>query len=214
LLITFDTGKTGLETVGYQILNDDGTEYAARTITDVAEIGTSGSYGVTVDNADLAGRTVVWDTGEVTPVFHTESFSSILGLQGTVLLDPEPDANIGVIDSILTSIKKLLGIGEDYTQFDSELIMYINSVFSTLLQLGVGPTTAFRITGTSEEWDDFLEDATHLESVKTYIYLRVRLMFDPPQTGYLVEAITKQILEHEWRMNDWTVTIVEDDDEC
>lgn len=108
-----------------------------------------------------------------------------------------------VIDSILTSIKKLLGIEEGYTQFDADIVININSVFSTLFQLGVGPVTCFSITGDTETWSDFLGDRTDIDLVKTYIYQKVRLVFDPPQTGYLIDAIKSQITECEWRLNDW-----------
>lgn len=108
------------------------------------------------------------------------------------------------MDSILTSIKKMLGIEESETQFDPELIMFINAVFSTLLQLGIGPSAGYSIEDEFAEWSEFLEGRTDVENVKTYIYLKVRLMFDPPQNSYLVESINKQIAECEWRINDWT----------
>jgi len=106
-----------------------------------------------------------------------------------------------VIDSILQSIKKLLGIEEDYTQFDSDIIVYINAAFFTLHQLGLGPTTCFSIATDQAEWADFFGSRPDLELVKSYIYLRVRLLFDPPQTGYLVESYNKQIAEYEWRLS-------------
>lgn len=105
-----------------------------------------------------------------------------------------------VIDSILTSIKKLLGITEDYTQFDPDIVIHINSAFTSLLQLGVGPEEGFVISGSEAEWGDFLGTRTDVEAVKTYVYLKTRLFFDPPQTGYLIEAYNKQITELEWRL--------------
>lgn len=105
-----------------------------------------------------------------------------------------------VIDSILTSIKKLLGIAEDYTLFDSDIVIYINAAFTNLLQLGVGPEEGFSINSSEAEWADFIGTRVDIEAVKAYIYLRVRLIFDPPQTGYLVEALNKQLLEYEWRL--------------
>lgn len=102
-------------------------------------------------------------------------------------------------ESILTSIKKLLGITEDYTHFDTDVIMHINSVFMILMQLGIGPAEGFSITGDSEVWSDFLSDATWFESVKSYVYLKVKLIFDPPQSGMLLNAMEKQISEFEWR---------------
>lgn len=104
------------------------------------------------------------------------------------------------IPSILTSIKKLLGVEEEYTHFDSDIIIHINSAFMNLNQIGVGPTSGFRIQDATSEWSDFIE-RTDLEGVKTYIYLKVRLIFDPPQMGYLVDAIKDQIKELEWRLN-------------
>ena len=102
-------------------------------------------------------------------------------------------------ESILTSIKKLLGITEEYAHFDTDIIMHINSVFMILMQLGIGPAEGFSITGDSEVWSDFLSDATWFESVKSYVYLKVKLIFDPPQSGTLLNAIEKQVSEFEWR---------------
>jgi hypothetical protein len=103
--------------------------------------------------------------------------------------------------SILTSIKKLLGVDEDYTQFDTDIIIHINTVFMTLKQLGVGPTQGFKIADNTAEWEDFITDRIDLEGLKTYIYLKVRLVFDPPQSSYLIENIKEQIKELEWRLN-------------
>ncbi len=116
--------------------------------------------------------------------------------------DPEPDPEpvVYVIDSVLTSIKKLLGIEEDYTQFDSDIVIFINNAFVSLKQLGVGPTTGFNITGPDDEWNDFLSAGIDVFAVKTFIYLKVRLVFDPPQNSYLVEAINLQLREAEWRL--------------
>ena len=105
------------------------------------------------------------------------------------------------MDSILTSIKKLLGITENYEYFDADLIIHINSVFMILNQLGVGPDDCFRILDKTSKWEDFSSDINKIESVKTYIYLKVKLMFDPPQNGFLVESINRQLSELEWRLN-------------
>jgi hypothetical protein len=102
--------------------------------------------------------------------------------------------------SILTSIKKLLGLDESYTQFDPDIIMHINSVFMTLTQLGIGPTTGFVVTDAEDIWKDFIGTTLNLEAIKTYVYLKVRLMFDPPQLGYLVDSINTQCTEMEWRL--------------
>lgn len=103
--------------------------------------------------------------------------------------------------SILTSIKKLLGITEEYNHFDEDLIMHINSVLMILTQLGVGPKTGFMIEDKSTTWSDYLPEATNLQSVMTYVYLRVRLLFDPPTSSAAMEALNRQISEYEWRLN-------------
>lgn len=102
-------------------------------------------------------------------------------------------------DSILTSIKLLLGITSDYTPFDPQIIMHINSAFMILNQMGVGPDEPFMITGSNETWDEFMEEGD-IESVKEYIYCKVRLVFDPPQ-GSVIEIINKRVDELEWRLN-------------
>jgi hypothetical protein len=103
--------------------------------------------------------------------------------------------------SILTSTKKILGIPEDYTVFDLDIITHINSAFSTLTQLGVGPPEGFMIEDDSTVWTDFIVDDIQYNAVKTYIYLRVRQLFDPPTTSYLISAFNEQIKELEWRLN-------------
>lgn len=113
----------------------------------------------------------------------------------------DPEIQVDSKASILLSTKKLLGIEPEHKQFDIELTLNINSVFMILNQLGVGPVEGFRIEGEEDVWTSFLESRTDLESVKTYIYLKVRLMFDPPQMGYLVDSIQKQCQELEWRLN-------------
>jgi hypothetical protein len=104
-------------------------------------------------------------------------------------------------DSILTSTKKNLGIEASYTAFDEDIKLHINSVFSTLHQLGIGPVDGFAIVNDTAVWSDFLDGDLRLNSVKTYVYLRVRMIFDPPTTGYHVAAVQKQIEELEWRLN-------------
>lgn len=102
-------------------------------------------------------------------------------------------------DSILNSIKSMLGIDGEDTNFDRELIIYINGALMIINQLGVGPS-GYTIAGKTNTWDEFLEDRTDLELVKTNIYLRVRLIFDPPQNSFLVAAIKEQITEYDWRI--------------
>jgi hypothetical protein len=103
--------------------------------------------------------------------------------------------------SILNSTKKILGIAEDYTVFDLDIITHINTAFSTLTQLGVGPAQGFMINDASAVWTDFIGDDLQYNSVKSYIFLRVRQLFDPPSTSYLIAAVDKQIQELEWRLN-------------
>ena len=104
--------------------------------------------------------------------------------------------------SILNSMKKLLGLAEDYTAFDADLIIHINSFLGVLNQLGVGATN-FRITGPSETWDDFLSDSAPglLDDCKTYLYIRVRLVFDPPSSSVVTEALKETMRELEWRLH-------------
>ena len=104
------------------------------------------------------------------------------------------------MDSILTSIKKMLGMTEDYTEFDTDLIIHINSVFSALTQIGVGPPEGFMIEDESSEWNDFIGTESKWNFVKTYVYLKVRLLFDPPNSGSVMESINNQIKELEWRL--------------
>lgn len=106
------------------------------------------------------------------------------------------------MDSILTSVKKLLGITEEYTHFDADVIMHINSVFSILQQLGVGDPNGFMIFDETSKWTDFIvSEDPRLNMVKTYMFLKVRQMFDPPQSGIVMEAMKRQIDELEWRLN-------------
>lgn len=102
--------------------------------------------------------------------------------------------------SILTSVKKILGIPETDTSFDPDILIHINSVFSILDQVGIGPDGGFAIEDASPTWDDFVTDK-RMNSVKTYVYLRVRLLFDPPNTSFVIESMNKQIAELEWRLN-------------
>lgn len=105
------------------------------------------------------------------------------------------------MDSILTSIKKLLGIAEEYTQFDDDIIMHINTVFLNLTQLGVGPQEGFLIEDDVADWEDFIEDNTQLQAVKSYMYLKVKLLFDPPLSSTVIESMNRMIAELEWRLN-------------
>lgn len=105
------------------------------------------------------------------------------------------------MESILTSIKKLLGIPEEVDNFDADIIMHINSVFSILTQLGVGPSEGFMITDKTKTWGDFITDKKNIESVKSYVYMKVRLMFDPPISSAVMDCMNRMISELEWRLN-------------
>lgn len=104
------------------------------------------------------------------------------------------------MDSILTSIKKMLGIIEEDESFDIDIIIHINTAFSTLTQLGVGPKEGFAIRDKTTLWTEFVDDI-RLENVRSYIYLKVRQVFDPPTNSAVLDAISRQISELEWRMN-------------
>lgn len=106
------------------------------------------------------------------------------------------------MESILTSIKKMLGIGEEYIEFDNDIIMHINSVFADLAQMGVGPSKGFRIEDSSDIWEDYLSDNLLLESVKSYMHLRVKILFDPGSIGSsTLASYERQIAQWEWRLN-------------
>lgn len=105
------------------------------------------------------------------------------------------------IDSILTSVKKMLGIEESYEHFDPDIIMHINSVFLILNQLGVGPKSVFHISGENDKWRDFIsDDFNEFALVKSYVYMKVRILFDPPINSAAIESINNQLKEFEWRL--------------
>lgn len=114
-------------------------------------------------------------------------------------------------DSILTSIKKLLGITESCTDFDTDIIMHINTVLMTLSQLGVG-TEGFQIEDKNAVWSEFIK-SDKLAATKSYVYLRVKLLFDPPLNSAIIEAIKESIRELEWRLNVRVESESEDDEE-
>lgn len=103
--------------------------------------------------------------------------------------------------SILTSIKKLLGISESYEHFDSDLILHINSVFTILRQIGVGPEEGFFIPDKTSEWSEFTNGELDVEMIKSYVYLKVKLLFDPPTSSAVMESTNRMISELEWRIS-------------
>lgn len=103
--------------------------------------------------------------------------------------------------SILKSTKKILGVGEADTSFDVDIMTHINAVLSVLTQVGIGPNNGYMIEDDTATWDAFIGTDPRLNLVKTYLYLKVRLLFDPPGTSYAIDAMEKQIAEFEWRLN-------------
>lgn len=105
------------------------------------------------------------------------------------------------MESILTSIKKMLGIAEEYIHFDADLIMHINSVLSISNQIGIGPSEGFSIKDKKDTWADFITtDEARFELVKSYIYMKVKLLFDPPLSSAVIESMNRMISELEWRI--------------
>ena len=104
-------------------------------------------------------------------------------------------------ERILTSTKKILGIAEAYTAFDLDIMVHINSAFSVLCQLGVGPAEGFAIEDDTAVWNDFIGETQGIIMVKSYVFLKVRMLFDPPSTSFHITAMEQQIKEYEWRLN-------------
>ena len=104
-------------------------------------------------------------------------------------------------ESILTTIKKLLGVPEDYEHFDMDITIHINSAFMILNQLGVGPSDGFSISDKTAVWRDFVSDNKKFEAIKSYVYMKVRLLFDPPTNSSVMECMNRMINEMEWRLN-------------
>jgi len=109
-------------------------------------------------------------------------------------------------ESILNSVKKVLGIDASYTAFDLDILIHINTAFAVLNQLGIGPDAGFMIEDDTAEWATFYGTDPRYNMIRTYVYLKVRILFDPPQTAYLVDALNAQIREYEWRINAYRET--------
>lgn len=112
-----------------------------------------------------------------------------------------PVETVSVNDSILNSVKKLIGPDYDYGPFDRDLIMHINSAFMILNQIGLGPQKPYRISGSDQVWTDFMSDIENYQSVIDYVYLRCRLIFDPPSSSFVLSSLKEQQQELEWRLN-------------
>lgn len=104
-------------------------------------------------------------------------------------------------NSIFLTIKSLLGPDADYDVFDQDILVFINSAISTLTQIGVGPSTGFRVTGSTETWSDFIGTDSRIDSIKDYIYMKVKIMFDPPTNSSVLSAYQDSCKELEWRLN-------------
>lgn len=105
------------------------------------------------------------------------------------------------MESILDSIKKMLGLTPEYTQFDTDIITHINSVFMILTQLGVGPSEGFAIEDNATTWTEFVPDIKKVSGIKSYMYAKVRVVFDPPTSSVVMDSLTRIITEYEWRLN-------------
>jgi hypothetical protein len=105
-------------------------------------------------------------------------------------------------ESILMTIKKMLGLDVNYDAFDTDIIVFINSAMMTLQQIGVGPVNGLTVTGANERWSDFLPSDKMMEGVKTYIYLSVKMVFDPPASSFVMDAMKQQKEELEWRLRE------------
>ena len=104
-------------------------------------------------------------------------------------------------DSILVTIKKMLGLEDQYTPFDTDVIIHINAALMTLTQLGVGPKEGFQISDYNETWSSFLTNEVQLGAVRTYVYLKVKMAFDPPTNSFVMDAMKQQAEEIGWRLN-------------
>lgn len=104
------------------------------------------------------------------------------------------------MESILITIKKMLGIAEEYTHFDIDITIHINTALMTLCQLGVGPKQPVSINSANDTWQRLFGDISDIESIKTYIYLKTRVIFDPPTSSFVIDAMNRQIEELEWRL--------------
>ena len=105
------------------------------------------------------------------------------------------------MDSILTTVKKLLGIDEEDVSFDTDIIVSINTAIPSLSQMGIGPPNGFIVISKDQKWTDYIRDTTiNLEGVKTYLYLKTKLIFDPPTNSTVIQSIENNLKELEWRM--------------
>lgn len=104
-------------------------------------------------------------------------------------------------DSILATIKKMLGLDDGYTPFDTEILVHINAAFMTLCQMGIGPKEGYNVTDYDQTWSNFLVNPVMLGAVKTWVYLQVKMMFDPPTNSFVMDAYKTQADQILWRLN-------------
>lgn len=114
-------------------------------------------------------------------------------------------------ESILKTIKQLIGCPDDFEQFDLDLAIHINSAFAALTQLGVGPKEGYRITSPDNVWSEFEEDTQKSSLIKDYVYIKTRLLFDPPTSSALMDSLKEQLKEMEWRLYIMYYPVSEDD---
>jgi hypothetical protein len=182
-------------------ISNETTSFDTELITDINfSILTLRQLGVgPVEGFSITNSADVWDDFLGENAANLESVKSYI-FNKVRLVFSAPNSSTTML-SILNTIKKMLGVQLDDDAFDVDIIVSINSVLMSLSQLGVGSASGFSITGTSETWDQFLGDAVNVEAVKSYIYLKVRLLFDPPTVSTLIDAMNRQITEFEFRLN-------------
>lgn len=109
------------------------------------------------------------------------------------------------MDSILLTVKKMLGLAPDYNAFDTDILVNINAAFMSLMQIGIGPKTGYTVTGDTETWDDYIssmtQPMTELGALQNYVYLKVKTVFDPPTSSFVLDSMNKLMLEYEYRLN-------------
>jgi hypothetical protein len=160
-------------------------------ISELHQLGAVSSFSIT-------GSTEIWTDFLGEPLLNLESIKSYIFLKVRKTFD----LSVSFINtnSIFDTIKKMLGISSSDTAFDIDLVVNINSALMALNQLGIGPVGGFSITGLTETWTDLLGNSIKFEAVKSYIYLKVKLLFDPPTSSTFLDAMTRQITELEWRI--------------
>jgi hypothetical protein len=104
------------------------------------------------------------------------------------------------MESILITIRSMLDVDQDYDGFDTSIIAGINTAIFSLSQLGIGPDGGYSITGETETWSDLFDGVSNLDAVKSYIWLKTKMEFDPPTTSFLLESINRQLTQLEWRL--------------